>query len=208
MKELILVRHGETVGNSAERLYGKTDIALSELGIRQMALAASYLSDYNFDRVVTSPLSRSIDGAAIIMNKRHYEPQIVDDFTEINFGRWEGMTIYEVSKSDPSAYDAWMKTGLDFTFPEGDSKMAFYNRVNKASIKVFNSLDGTILSVLHKGIIRGVLAALLNKTIDDLREYPIELGSIHILKNVSAQWEIVKSDIVDHLGDDRLILSR
>ena len=29
---LVLVRHGETVGNSSVRYYGRTDIALAELG--------------------------------------------------------------------------------------------------------------------------------------------------------------------------------
>ncbi len=208
MTKLILVRHGETVGNSAERLYGSTDIELSELGRRQMTSAGEYLSYLDFDWIVTSPMSRSKEGANIIMNGRSYTPKVVEDFTEIDFGKWEGMTIYEVSKIDSEGYEGWMKKSLDFEFPEGDSKRAFYNRVAEASLTEFNALSGTVLAVLHKGIIRGVLAALLNKHIDDLAEYPIELGSIHKLQKNSHGWEILKSDIIEHLGDDRLILSR
>ncbi|MGA2411387.1 MAG: histidine phosphatase family protein, partial [Candidatus Binataceae bacterium] len=33
---LVLVRHGETVGNSNIRYYGRTDIGLSDLGRNQM----------------------------------------------------------------------------------------------------------------------------------------------------------------------------
>jgi broad specificity phosphatase PhoE len=37
--ELLLVRHGETVGQSSIRLYGATDVALSDEGELQMAIA-------------------------------------------------------------------------------------------------------------------------------------------------------------------------
>ena len=36
---LILVRHGETEGESSIRYHGRTDVALSELGRAQMRLA-------------------------------------------------------------------------------------------------------------------------------------------------------------------------
>jgi broad specificity phosphatase PhoE len=41
---LVLVRHGETVGHSSIRYYGRTDVALSDLGRRQMRAAREWLA--------------------------------------------------------------------------------------------------------------------------------------------------------------------
>jgi broad specificity phosphatase PhoE len=48
VKTLVLVRHGETEGNSSIRYYGDTDIELSELGRAQMR--ASRCGGVSWDR--------------------------------------------------------------------------------------------------------------------------------------------------------------
>ena len=40
MQELFLVRHGETTGQSSVRLYGATDVPLSDLGREQVRAVA------------------------------------------------------------------------------------------------------------------------------------------------------------------------
>ena len=59
MRELILIRHGETTGESHLRLYGATDVALSELGIDQMRCVADALATTPVDTVVVSSLARA-----------------------------------------------------------------------------------------------------------------------------------------------------
>ena len=71
MDELILVRHGETTGNSAVRLYGRTDIALSDLGRRQMSRVREALDSEAFDTVITSPLRRGLIGLHLYRRKIH-----------------------------------------------------------------------------------------------------------------------------------------
>ena len=63
----ILVRHGETEGESSIRYHGRTDVALSELGRDQMrrvrrAIETSH-GGANFARVFSSPLVRASEGA-------------------------------------------------------------------------------------------------------------------------------------------------
>ncbi|MGH7842045.1 MAG: histidine phosphatase family protein, partial [Candidatus Binataceae bacterium] len=68
---LVMVRHGETVGNSSLRYYGRTDLELSALGRAQMraaavALAAGPGAAPRFSRIFSSPLRRAREGAGMI----------------------------------------------------------------------------------------------------------------------------------------------
>jgi hypothetical protein len=67
---LALVRHGETVGNSSIRYYGRTDLALSDLGRAQMRGAALTLAGLlgarPLTRVFASPLIRAQEGLGLL----------------------------------------------------------------------------------------------------------------------------------------------
>lgn len=67
--KICLVRHGETEWNSEGILQGKTDIPLNDLGIQQAEECADYLSQFQWDVVITSPLKRAKQTAEIINKK-------------------------------------------------------------------------------------------------------------------------------------------
>ena len=62
MKQLVLLRHGESVWNKENRFTGWTDVGLSEKGIQEALEAGRVLRDekYVFDVAYTSVLSRAI----------------------------------------------------------------------------------------------------------------------------------------------------
>src|SRR5688572_11020303 len=87
MTELILLRHGETVGQSSIRLYGATDIALSPLGEQQAARAAAALQARRLARVVTSPLQRARRSAEIVLAAQPAPAatlEVLDDLREVD----------------------------------------------------------------------------------------------------------------------------
>ena len=63
---LVLVRHGETEGQSSIRYHGRNDVALDERGRSQMRRAARALEREDFRKIFSSPLSRATEGARII----------------------------------------------------------------------------------------------------------------------------------------------
>ena len=81
----VLVRHGETVGKSSIRYFGRTDVELSELGRAQMRAAASWLAAragiISFAPVFASPLKRASEGARIIAGAMSATVTI-DEFVE------------------------------------------------------------------------------------------------------------------------------
>lgn len=162
---LVLVRHGETVGNSSIRYYGRTDIELSELGRAQMRAARRWLQSRfgstAFTTVVSSPLRRAVEGAAIITNAEPSSQRPVaqgaaiigadhsifqiKEFVEVDFGRFEGLTADEIRTRFPADFERWNRDRLDpgFTYPDGESRAEFALRVDRGIQRMLQVIDGT-----------------------------------------------------------------
>ena len=67
MATLILLRHGQSVWNAANRFTGWTDVGLSEVGEAEAAKAGEELADTQIDVVHTSVLIRAKHTAEIVM---------------------------------------------------------------------------------------------------------------------------------------------
>ena len=89
LRRLVLIRHGETTGQSSIRFHGSSDVALSDEGRVQMREAARGLRTEVFDLIVASPLRRSWESARILSGGAPV--RLEPDFREIDFGRWEGI---------------------------------------------------------------------------------------------------------------------
>lgn len=203
-EQLVLVRHGETVGDSAIRLYGATDIGLSELGRRQMRRVRDALRAERFDAVITSPMWRSVESAAIVVDGKGPASTVVPDLREIDFGDWEGLTLAEVQERDPATHAEWGRGEPTFRFPGGDSRAEFRARVERAATDVISARSGRVLAVLHKGVIRMVLSALLGLDARAAAAVPIHLGSIHRLGTRDGALELITTNEITHLGPDHV----
>ena len=206
--ELTLVRHGETVGNSAVRLYGSTDVELSDLGRSQMCCVKAALAGLVVDRMWVSPLARSAESGDIVLSSGWPRPQSIEDFREIDFGQWEGLTAAEVMQRDTEAYDLWKSGVEDWRFPGGDSRKGFADRVRSAAERLFGEADGLHVAVLHKGVVKTIIGVLTGLSHDSYSRIPCELGSVHRLVRGDAGWQLVSGCEVHHLGGDRLAASR
>src|SRR5580658_9879256 len=105
---LILVRHGETEGESSIRYHGRTDVVLSALGREQMraakdAIAAEH-GGLRFTRVFASPLSRAAEGARLIAGA-DAPLATLDEFVEVDFGMFEGLTADEIRERYPVDFE-------------------------------------------------------------------------------------------------------
>ena len=90
--ELILLRHGETEWNSAGRLQGHLDSALSPEGLRQADLLAARLSSVSFHALYSSDLGRALETARRIATRTGHS--ILQDWRlrERGLGVFEGLT--------------------------------------------------------------------------------------------------------------------
>jgi broad specificity phosphatase PhoE len=202
--ELWLVRHGETEGGSSTRLYGSTDVELSEVGRRQMERVRDLLASHAFDRVITSPLCRSREAAAIVHPRAEPRATVIPGFSEIDFGRWEGLTVDEIAAAHPADHGRWRAGYGDWAFPGGESRFAFRRRVVAALEKQVASRPGRSLLVLHKGVIKIIVGTLLGELPEIYGARPCELGSVHPIVLCQGAWLELGAPQVEHLGEHRM----
>ncbi len=91
-----LVRHGQTVYNSQDRMQGVCDSPLTEEGIRQVRESAAALEPVSFTRAFSSPLGRAVTTAKIILENRDIPLETIDDLHEFDFGSWEARPFTEL----------------------------------------------------------------------------------------------------------------
>ena len=68
MAKLVLLRHGQSVWNAANKFTGWTDVDLSEKGVEEANNAGKELANVKFDIVYTSDLKRAQRTAIIAMS--------------------------------------------------------------------------------------------------------------------------------------------
>jgi broad specificity phosphatase PhoE len=202
ISRLVLVRHGETVGNSSIRYYGRTDIELAELGRAQMRAAARALAEEfgcaRYTQVFASPLRRARESARIIGGDSA-NIIAIDEFREVDFGYFEGLTADEIAARFPAEFARWNRDRLvpDYAYPGGESRAGFSARVGRGVERMLAQRQaGVTLVVAHRGVIRAITRILTGA------EPVIELGSIQALAcNGMNQWAVEQLDFTDHLAE-------
>jgi len=149
---------------------------------------------------VRSTLCRTIEGGRIIAGDRNIPLYPMTEFREIDFGRWEGLTLEEIEAKDPLLFTEWRKDFWKFDYPEGDRRNEFIEKVKKGMDKVLNKISkGTVLLVLHKGIIRTAIYYLLGNLDNHPANFQADLGSIHELERINERWNYKKMNYTEHL---------
>jgi broad specificity phosphatase PhoE len=202
---LVLVRHGETEGESSIRYHGRNDVKLSKLGREQMIATRreleSRFGNVRFDHLFTTPLSRAFESARLIAGDAATIVTI-EDFIEVHFGLFEGLTADEIRERHPIEFEKWNANRLapSYTYPEGESRALFAERVERGLLKTLQLIDAAessesqhILIAAHRGVIRTIVRALTGA------EPIVELGSIQILAR-DPRWHPLALDLTAHLA--------
>src|SRR6185437_15647028 len=104
-----LVRHGSTVHSKAGRLSGRNDLELDEPGRAQAAaLAARAAAFGDVAAVISSPIRRTRQTAEAIGTALGLPVTVNDDFAEVDFGEWEGLTFGELRAQAPEQLAEWV----------------------------------------------------------------------------------------------------
>ncbi|HTN37396.1 MAG TPA: histidine phosphatase family protein, partial [Arachidicoccus sp.] len=171
MLEVFFLRHGQTTWNAEGNRYcGRTDIELTQLGVKQAAAVGKQLTGLSFDQVFSSPLKRAYDTATIACNGIAVtkEPRLI----EVDFGLWEGKRREEFVLEDPVTWTNWANDPGNFPAGgTGETAMAVIERVDaffRDAIKRFPA--GRIMIVAHNGVNRLYLAWKLGMPLKNYRQ--------------------------------------
>jgi broad specificity phosphatase PhoE len=203
MREIYLVRHGETESNVAARWEGFGDSSLTRRGRWQVDRLARRLGGERFDVVTGSDLDRAVATAgAVVPDRYHPDPA----WREADLGRWEGLSPEQVMASDADTLAA-LAAGEDVAMGGGESPAALAGRVAKAFDALADGLDdgGRALVVSHGGAITALVSSILGLDGD-------HFGVIGAMVNTSvtrirAGDRGVRIDVFNdaaHIGEDHL----
>ena len=217
MKELYIVRHGQTFLNSLNRTQGWVDSPLTELGREQARQMGQVLgaSKLTFDAIFSSDRGRALETASLICQEANlpYSELIqLPAWREMCFGQWEGVSnpetiqailTYHGFSSTEEAYQSrrQFRDLITETVSKvdesgwGESGEVFRSRLQTALDQVIKHLEekgGQRALIIAHGVVMETLFNLLEPTAD-LPE--IDNGRAMILTYQDGQFQVKKVNV-------------
>lgn len=189
--EILLLRHGRTLGNRQRRYIGSTDEPLEEAchtpeGIAELRHLAGL--PFPAERLYTSPLRRTIETAALLFPE--LSPHILPDLRECDFGAFEGK-CYEELREDPR-YQVWLASCGALPFPEGEDHRDFVLRCGGAFQRAVAQClaDGvkSVAFVIHGGTIMSILS-LFSPSGEEFYHWQLPNGGGYRLTLTPDDWK-------------------
>ncbi|PIE56624.1 MAG: 6-phosphofructokinase [Desulfobulbus propionicus] len=169
VRNLFLVRHGQTFFNLEDRIGG--DSGLTNRGQIQAESLAEHFAVHRVPIIFTSNHQRTLQTAAPIAEKQ--EPCSIirlPEFNEIHAGVCEGMTYEEIRRHMPAVAEARRLNKYRYVYPDGEGYCTMKERVQRGLKKVFylNDYDENIMIVGHRAVNRVILSLFLQRREEEI----------------------------------------
>jgi probable phosphoglycerate mutase len=183
---LILVRHGETPHTREKKFsgLGGDDPGLNVDGRAQVAATAEWLAVLadEIDAVVSSPLRRTQETAAIIADVLGKQVEVEDGLAEAAFGTWDGLTFAEVQDNHPDDLEAWLGAVDVAPTGGGESFVEVDRRVRRTRDRLVETYAGkTVLAVTHVTPIKVLVKLALDAPLDSLFRMELAPASVTVI---------------------------
>lgn len=141
MKQIYMIRHGQTLFNKQSKIQGFCDSPLTELGIKQAKIARKHLDDLGiqFDEAYSSTSERAIDTLQIITDIPFKTDK---NLREWNFGDLEGEGEH---LNPPLPYrDFFVQFG-------GEDEFAFQKRIVETIVNIVKTSSAKHILIVSHG---------------------------------------------------------
>ena len=159
--KIILIRHGQSLGNLTKTFLGHTDWDLSEMGYLQAKTTAEHLKNEKIDKIYSSDLKRAYNTAKFHADLRNLDVISNKNLREIYAGDWENKTVDQLLEifGREVFVEQWKNNFGEFVFPNGESVKAggdrFYNEILNICSQ---NIGKTIIICAHAAVIRAFWA--------------------------------------------------
>ena len=170
--DIYLIRHTQT-DTPKGLCYGQSDVPLLESFLDEARDILKKLPES--DIVFSSPLSRCTRLANSICDDVILDSRLL----EVNFGNWENTPFADI---EPEALRHWTKDFVTLTPPNGESFTELCQRVESFWHDVIQLKHKCIFIVTHAGVIRALLAVILQLPLAHAFQFRVDCGSVHKLR--------------------------
>jgi len=188
---LYLLRHGEVEARYHRIFGGRIDMELSPRGHEQAKALAGWLRAVHFNAIYSSPMKRAQQTLAPLAAHSPAAPRTVDDLREVDFGAWTGLSWQQVHEQfNVSAFD-WLHMLEEGAIPGAESAANLRARVEPCLRRILTECRGqTAAIVCHGGVIRMLLAVLLQLPVPKLAHFDIEYASATVVECLPRRAEV------------------
>jgi broad specificity phosphatase PhoE len=139
---LLLLRHGQTDGNTAGALdTAYPGLDLTDLGRRQAEAAARVLSEQGVDAIFVSSLVRTHQTAAPLAAALGLEPRELEGLREISAGDFEMGSDHDAIAGYIGTVADWIEERYDTRMPGGESGHEFLARYDAAVTEIHRTVE-------------------------------------------------------------------
>ncbi len=205
MTTLVIVRHGLTAMTGPVLAGWTPGLHLDERGTNQAEALAARLAPVPFAAMVSSPLERCQDTAAIIVAAGHDGTELITDdrFAECRYGSWTGRSLKDLAK-DPM-WKVVQTHPSAAVFPDGESLAAVQGRAVAGvrdwdrRLTATHGEDAVWLACSHGDVIKAIVADALGMHLDLFQRITAEPCSVTVIRYTSMRPFVVKLN--DTAGD-------
>jgi len=199
--QVYVIRHGETEWNKEEVFRGRKDIPLNEAGRRQAEKVGLYFYGRHLNRIVASPLTRAVQTAGPISETAGVPVEAMEEFTDMNFGVWEGVSLREVEDRYPSDLTLWRESPERLRIERGENLATVRERISRGFAKLFSDEDAAIAVVTHRVVCKMAVLYLLGIEDRHFWDMKFDPGSITLLDGKNGRFTLVFSNETCHLRE-------
>ena len=198
--EVILIRHGETEWNVAQRFQGHKDSDLTENGQSQVEALAERFRDEDLDQLYCSDLLRTQKTADGVSRGTGCNIQLDVRLREKNLGIFEGLNVPEIQKQYSDAYKAFKTGGARYRIESGESTLDLLVRGLEFLEEIRKKHEGRKIGIVtHGGFIRVILKNSLGMSQDTPTRFIIPNTSVHRIIWRKEKWFVSSMGDVFHL---------
>jgi broad specificity phosphatase PhoE len=176
---LLLVRHAEIEPRYQRAFGGRIDMNLSARGRAQAKTLADFLHGKKIAAIYASPMKRVQQTLAPFLKNGAAAQTILPGLREVDFGDWSGYNWNQVrEKFGVHPYD-WLDEIELGAVPNGENGVQFRARVETCLFEIIRRHPSETAAIFsHGGVIRMVLAILLDLPLPKTNSFEIEYTSI------------------------------
>jgi len=199
---LVVVRHGQSEWNKANKFTGWVDVSLSEKGVQEAKNAGEQLKDFKFSKAYTSGLKRAANTLAHILEvSGQAEVSVIanEALNERHYGDLQGKDKDQVRQEFGEEQVHIWRRSYDIAPPGGESLKDTLERVipyYEANIKPELEKGEDLIISAHGNSLRALIMHLEGLSSDEILGREVATGS-PIIYEFDNEMNIVSTKVLE-----------
>ncbi|WP_316803585.1 histidine phosphatase family protein [Pedobacter nototheniae] len=201
MKEIYIIRHGETELNRQGIVQGRgINSDLNDTGRAQAEAFYQTYKEVKFDKIYTSTLKRTHQTVQKFIDSGLPWEQLAG-LDELAWGIWEGKPNSEAAREAfREMLECWQEGNYTAHFEDGESVQDVYERLKEPmEILASKPNEQTILLCMHGRAMRVFLCLLTGKPLSEMTEFPHQNTVLYKIGFENNQFNIIEFNSTVHL---------